>query len=113
MYLKMKKRSGGGVRSGGEGGQGGCVQRIEVIVKMQRKKVGGGGPVGGGEGVRGWMCTKNRSYCENAQIRGWELVGGSKDGVGGDVGYGECKPRIEGIDKCTMYIKVLYNIKNN
>ena len=21
-------------------------------------------------------------------------------GVGGDVGYGECKPRIEGIDKC-------------
>ena len=29
----------------------------------------------------------------------------------GDVGYGGCKPRIEGIVK--LYIKVLYNIKNN
>ena len=28
-------------------------------------------------------------------------------GVGGDVGYGGCEPRIEG----TMYKKVLYNIK--
>ena len=26
----------------GWGGQGGCEQRIEVIVKMQKKKVGGG-----------------------------------------------------------------------
>ena len=33
-------------------------------------------------------------------IRGWELVGGgSKIGVVGDVGYGGCKLRIEGIDK--------------
>ena len=32
------------------GGQGGCVRRIEVIVKM-KKKIGGGGPVGGG-GIR-------------------------------------------------------------
>ena len=30
-------------------------------------------------------------------------------GVGGDVGYGGCEPRIEGF--CTMYKKVLYNIK--
>ena len=30
-------------------------------------------------------------------------------GVGGDVGYGRCKPRIEGIVQCTK--KVLYNIK--
>ena len=30
-------------------------------------------------------------------------------GVGGDVGYGRCEPRIEGIVQCTK--KVLYNIK--
>ena len=29
--------------------------------------------------------------------------------VGGDVGYGRCEPRIEGIVQCTK--KVLYNIK--
>ena len=31
-------------------------------------------------------------------------------GVGGDVGYGRCEPRIEDL-YCTMYKKVLYNIK--
>ena len=30
-------------------------------------------------------------------------------GVGGDVGYGGCEPRIEGIVQCTK--KVLYSIK--
>ena len=30
-------------------------------------------------------------------------------GIGGDVGYGRCEPRIEGIVQCTK--KVLYNIK--
>ena len=36
-----------GVRSGGVG-QGGCVQRFEVIVKMQKKVSGmGGAPIGG------------------------------------------------------------------
>ena len=29
--------------------------------------------------------------------------------VGGDVGYGGCEPRIEGIVQCTK--KVLYNVK--
>ena len=45
-----------------------------------------------------------------------ELVGGGVRvdvkamlGVGGDVGYGRCEPRIEGIVQCTK--KVLYNIK--
>ena len=44
---------GGGGGCCGAGGQGGCVQRIEVIVKMQ-KSWGGGGPVGVGvrSGVR-------------------------------------------------------------
>ena len=42
----------GGVGLGG--GQGGCEQRIEVFVKIQKKKkIGGGGPVGGGIGSGG------------------------------------------------------------
>ena len=40
----------------GLGGQSGCVLRIEVFVKIQKKIfffLGGGGSVGGGGGVRG------------------------------------------------------------
>ena len=58
-YCKNAKKWGSGRGGGGSGRgwghQGGCVQRTEVIVKMQ-KKVGGGGPVGGvrsGESGRG------------------------------------------------------------
>ena len=49
---------------GGPGrGQGGCEQRIEVFVKIQKKiffggggrGVSGRGPVGGGGGGSGWM----------------------------------------------------------
>ena len=36
----------------GLGGQGGCEQRIEIFVKIQKK--GGGGPVGGGGPISGW-----------------------------------------------------------
>ena len=40
---------------GGRGrGQGGCEQRIEVFVKIQKKKLGGG-KVGGGGGGRGFI----------------------------------------------------------
>ena len=43
----------------GGGGQGGCEQRIEVLVKIQKKKLGGGGDPGGGGrvggGGSGWM----------------------------------------------------------
>ena len=90
----------GGVGDGGQwegsgwgGGQGGCERRIEVFVKIQKKKIGGGVRWGGGsvaEGVR-W---------------GWGLWGGGQGGcecnVGGrgDVGYGGCEPRIEGIVQC-------------
>ena len=42
---------GGGVGSGWWGGQGGCVRRIEVFVKIQKKNWGGGVGLGGG-GVR-------------------------------------------------------------
>ena len=54
------RRSGWGVRvdkkNWGEGGSGGCVRRIEVIVKMQKKSRGeeeGGGGRGGGGGRLG------------------------------------------------------------
>ena len=81
------------------GGQSGCERRIEVFVKIQKKIFfffGGGGPVGGGsvaEGVRlgggwGWW-GGGQGVCERN-------VGGR-----GDVGYGGCEPRIEGIVQCT------------
>ena len=65
-----------------DGGQGGCERRIKVFVKNQKNKnwrVGGGG---GGVGlVGGWVRVD-----VNAML-----------GVGGDVGYGGCEPRVEGI----------------
>ena len=81
---------GGGGRVGGGGGQGGCERRIEVffLENSQKKNRGGlegrgqvGGRFGGGGGVR---------VDVNAML-----------GVGGDVGYGVCEPRIE----------VLYNVQ--
>ena len=74
------------------GGQGRCGRRIEVIeviVEMQKKKSGGGGGgvrSGQGWGVEGWGLVDREG--------GWlvaMLVGG------GNVGYGGCEPRIEGI----------------
>ena len=86
-------------------GQGGCVQRIKVIVKKQKKnrRVRSGGPVGrgsdrggsgrgggGGGGVRvdmykelieviGKMKKSRRAGGYRGRIRGWELVGGMGD----------------------------------
>ena len=74
------------------GGQGGCERRIEGFVKIQ-KKMG----VGLGRGV-GWVGLG----------RGGVRWGGGVSvdvnamfGVGVDVGYGGCEPRIEGIVQCT------------
>ena len=78
----------------GWGGQGGCERRIEVFVKIQKKKFffWGGGPVGVRvEGVRwGGVGGAGVRVDVNAML-----------GVGGDVGYGGCEPRIEGIVQCT------------
>ena len=59
--MKIKKKSWGGVLGGGGGGvglrgggQGGCEQRIEVFVKIQKKNGGWGGK-GSGWGGSGWM----------------------------------------------------------
>ena len=80
--------SGWGGRVGG--GQGGCERRIEVFGKIHKKNSGGGGGGGGGsvaEGVRwGGSCWWGVVRVDvNAML-----------GVGGDVGYGGCEPRIEG-----------------
>ena len=76
-------RGGGG--ASGWGGQGGCERRSVAFVKIQKKNLWGGG--GGGEGWGG--------------VRSGVGVGEvARIGVGGDVGYGGCKPRIKGIDKC-------------
>ena len=57
-------RVGSGWGVGLMGGQGGCEQRIEVFVKIQKKNLGGGGVGGGGGwvgggGGSGWMLSKN------------------------------------------------------
>ena len=70
------------------GGQGGCERRIEVFGKIHTKKISGGGgrEARGQVGGSGWGVMVD----VNAML-----------GVGDDVGYGGCKPRIEGIVQCT------------
>ena len=63
VFVKIQKRSGGGVGSGGR-----------VLVKMAGD---GGLEVGIGRGGGGWLVAML--------------------GIGGDVGYGGCEQRIEGI----------------
>ena len=71
----------------GEWGQGGCERRIEVIVEMQKTVGGQVRPEWGARGVGvgrregGWLVARLE--------------------VGGNVGYGGCEPRIEGIVQCT------------
>ena len=88
VFVKIQKKNlgGGGVSGwgvglvgGGGGGQGGCERRINVFVKIQKKIWGGSG---GGVGLVGWVARVD----VNAML-----------GVGGDVGYGGCEPRVEGI----------------
>ena len=111
-------RSGGGV---GLGGQGGCERRIEVFMKIQKKELGGSG-VGSGEGVGlggGVRVDVNeelkflgkftkikfrggggRSVAEGVRW-GVRVDVNAMLGIGGDVGYWGCEPRIEGIVQCT------------
>ena len=73
---------GGGVR-------GGCERRIKVFVKIKKKKNWGGGGSGGQVGGRvGGV----------GRWGGWARVDvNAMLGVGGDVVYGGCEPRVEGI----------------
>ena len=69
------------------GSQGGCERRINFFCRNLKKRnwgVGGrgGGQVGGGSGWwSGWVRVDVKAML----------------GVGGDVGYGGCEPRVEGI----------------
>ena len=80
------------------GGQGGCERRIEIFGKIHIKIRGGGG---GREGVSGGGGLVGVRVGVNAML-----------GVGGDVGYGGCEPRIEGIVQCTKrYCTILRKLK--
>ena len=80
------------------GGQSGCERRIEVFVKIQKKNFfwGGGSGGGGGGSVAEGVRWGGRGWWGGGQ-------GGCERNVGGrgDVGYGGCEPRIEGIVQCT------------
>ena len=87
----------GGVGLGG--GQGGCERRIEVFLKIQKKKFffwGGGWGGSVAEGVR---------WGDGVGGAGFRVDVNAMLGVGGDVGYGGCEPRIEGIVQCTKTSK--------
>ena len=92
-------------------GQGGCVRRIEVFVKIQKNNLGGGGSGRGvGLGVRvdvieelkylGKLTKKSFGGSGGGVGRGCQvgfgLVGGVRVdvnamlGIRGDVGYGRC-----------------------
>ena len=86
--MKIKKKMGGG-RGEGWGDQGGCERRIEVFGKIHKKNFGEGGWGVGRGGQVGWVGGRVRVDV-NAML-----------GLGGDVGYGGCEPRIEGIVQCT------------
>ena len=73
VFVKIKKKSGWEVGSGGGGFgwgcQGGYERRIEVFEKILKNGEGGwvggrsgGGPVGGPVGGSGRVCTKNCSF---------------------------------------------------
>ena len=76
---------------------GGCERRIEVFEKIQKKIGGrGGGPGVSGGGGGGRVGGGGVRVDVNAMLR-----------VGGDVGYGGCEPRIEGIVQCTKRYCIL------
>ena len=78
------------------GGQGGCERRSEVFVKIQKIR-----------SSRGWGLVEGWGLLEG------EGLVGSNVGGRGDVGYGGCEPRIEGIVQCTKrYCTILRKIKN-
>ena len=88
-------REGSGWGVGLVGSQGGCERKIEVFGKIHTKKSGGWGI------RRGWdQVGVGLVGCRVGG--GWVRVDvNAMLGVGGDVGYGGCEPRIEGIVQCT------------
>ena len=67
------------VKKGRKSQGGGCVQRIEVIVKRKKKSVGGGGGGGGGQG----RCEPRSEAFVKIQKKNFFLGGGGRSGQGG------------------------------
>ena len=78
------------------GGQGGCEQRIEVFGKIHKKYSGGGGGGGGGGIGKGGGQVGGLGWWGGVRVDVKAMLG-----VGGDLGYGGCEPKIEGIVQCT------------
>ena len=76
------------------GGNGGVrvdvKEELKFLGKFTKKNRGSVGGGGSGGGVRWGSGCRGVSVDVNAML-----------GVGGDVGYGGCEPRIEGIVQCT------------
>ena len=96
---------GGGSGVGGGGGGGGLGrglrvdvnEELEFLGKFTKKKIrGGGGGGGGGSEERGGQVGG-----EVGLVGGVRVDVNAMLRVGGDVGYGGCEPRIEGIVQCT------------
>ena len=83
----------GGGGSGWGGGQGGCERRIEIFWENSKRKYRGRG---GGSVVEGVRWGVGRVGGGGVRVDVNAMLG-----VGGDVGYGGCEPRIEGIVQCT------------
>ena len=72
----------------------GSLNKNQNKTKQKKNRGGGVGSGGGQVGGSGWWGVR---VDVNAML-----------GVGGDVGYGGCEPRIEGIVQCTkMYCTIL------
>ena len=72
-------------------------EELKFLDKIHKKKIGGGGGVGSGGGQVGGSGWWGVRVDVNAML-----------GVGGDVGYGGCEPRIAGIVQCTKrYCSIL------
>ena len=65
-------------------------EELKFLGKFTQKKIGGGGREGRGGGQVGGRVGRGVRVDVNAML-----------GVGGDVGYGGCEPRIEGIVQFT------------
>ena len=81
---------GGGLGQGGQSAWGGVRvavnEELKFLGKFTKKNSGGGGGQVGGVGLVGG---------------GVRVDVNAMSGVGGDVGYGGCEPRIEDIVQCT------------
>ena len=67
-------------------------------MKIQKKNLGGGVRRGGGVGSGGGQVGGSGWWGGGGGVR---VDVNAVLGVGGDVGYGGCEPRIEGIVQCT------------